>query len=56
MPGGPSWKEKAIDPPDGVRSDTWVPSELFWRVKELYQRMSDAGVRVLGPSRDLTRN
>ena len=32
------WKEKAIDPPDGVRSDTWVLSELFWRVKELYQR------------------
>ena len=32
------WKEKAIDPPDGVRSDTWVLSELFWRVKELYQQ------------------
>ena len=32
------WKEKATDPPDGVRSDTWVLSELFWRVKELYQR------------------
>ena len=31
------WKEKAIDPPDGVRSDTWILSELFWRVKELYQ-------------------
>ena len=32
------WKEKAIDPPDGVRSDTWILSELFWRVKELYQQ------------------
>ena len=32
------WKEQAIDPPDGVRSDTWVLSELFWRVKELYQQ------------------
>ena len=31
------WKEKAIDPPHGVRSDTWILSELFWRVKELYQ-------------------
>ena len=31
------WKEKAIDPPIGVRSDTWILSELFWRVKELYQ-------------------
>ena len=30
------WKEKAIDPPLGVRSDTWILSELFWRVKELY--------------------
>ena len=30
------WKEKAIDAPDGVRSDTYVLSELFWRVKELY--------------------
>ena len=31
------WKEKAIDPPLGVRSDTWILSELFWRVKALYQ-------------------
>ena len=31
------WKEKAIDPPLGVRADTWILSELFWRVKELYQ-------------------
>ena len=31
------WKEKAIDPPLGVRSDTWILSDLFWRVKELYQ-------------------
>ena len=30
------WKEKAIDPPIGVRSDTWILSELFWRVKALY--------------------
>ena len=31
------WKEKAIDPPIGVKPDTWILSELFWRVKELYQ-------------------
>ena len=31
------WKEQAIDAPDGVRSDTWILSELFWRVKELYE-------------------
>jgi formate dehydrogenase major subunit len=30
------WKEKAIDPPPGVRSDTWILSELFWRIRELY--------------------
>ena len=30
------WKEKVIDAPIGVRSDTWILSELFWRVKELY--------------------
>ena len=38
------WKEKAIDPPDGVRSDTYVLSELFWRVKELYQQDGDDAV------------
>jgi len=31
------WKEPAIDVPDGVRPDTWILSELFWRVKELYE-------------------
>jgi len=31
------WKEQAIDPPSGVRSDTWILSELFWRVKERYE-------------------
>ena len=36
------WKEKAIDPPLGVRSDTWILSELFWRVKELYQEEGGA--------------
>tara|TARA_B100001123_G_scaffold431930_2_gene554125 strand:+ start:3958 stop:6327 length:2370 start_codon:yes stop_codon:yes gene_type:complete len=36
------WKEKAIDPPDGVRSDTYVLSELFWRVKELYRQEGGA--------------
>lgn len=30
------WKEEVIPPPHGVRSDTWILSELFWRVKELY--------------------
>jgi formate dehydrogenase major subunit len=30
------WKEQAVDIPEGVRSDTWILSELFWRVKELY--------------------
>ncbi len=36
------WKEKAIDPPPGVRSDTWILSELFWRVKELYEQEDGA--------------
>ncbi len=36
------WKEKAIDPPPGVRSDTWILSQLFWRVKALYQREGGA--------------
>lgn len=36
------WKEKAIDPPPGVRSDTWILSELFWRVKELYREEGGA--------------
>ncbi len=36
------WKEKVIDPPPGVRSDTWILSELFWRVKELYQQEGGA--------------
>jgi formate dehydrogenase major subunit len=36
------WKEKAVDPPLGVRSDTWILSELFWRVKELYQADENA--------------
>lgn len=30
------WKEQAVDIPEGVRSDTWILSDLFWRVKELY--------------------
>ncbi|MFB3098656.1 MAG: molybdopterin dinucleotide binding domain-containing protein [Acidimicrobiia bacterium] len=36
------WKEKVIDPPPGVRSDTWILSELFWRVKELYSEEGGA--------------
>ena len=36
------WKEKAVDLPIGVRSDTWILSELFWRVKELYQEEGGA--------------
>ena len=36
------WKEKAIDPPAGVRSDTWILSELFWRVKTLYEEEGGA--------------
>ena len=36
------WKEKAVDQPIGVRSDTWILSELFWRVKELYQEEGGA--------------
>ena len=47
------WKEKAIDPPFGVRSDTWILSELFWRVKELYQQ--EGGVYDT-PIQDLTWN
>ena len=29
------WKEKAIDPPIGVKPDTWILSELFYRVIDL---------------------
>ena len=47
------WKEKAIDPPLGVRSDTWILSELFWRVKELYQ---EDGGAYNEPIQDLTWN
>ena len=36
------WKEKAIEPPAGVKSDTWILSELFWRVKELYAKEGGA--------------
>lgn len=31
------WKEAAVDIPEGVKSDTWILSELYWRVKELYE-------------------
>jgi formate dehydrogenase major subunit len=31
------WKEAAVDVPSGVRSDTWILSDLFWRLKELYE-------------------
>ena len=47
------WKEKAIDPPLGVRSDTWILSELFWRVKELYQ---EEGGAYNEPIQNLTWN
>ena len=47
------WKEAAIPPPPGVRSDTWILSELFWRVKELYQK--EGGVWDV-PIRALTWN
>ena len=36
------WKEQAIPPPIGVEPDTWILSELFWRVKELYQQEGGA--------------
>lgn len=36
------WKEKVVEPPRGVRSDTWIVSELFWRVKELYEKEGGA--------------
>ena len=36
------WKEAAIPAPAGVRSDTWILSELFWRIKELYQKEGGA--------------
>jgi formate dehydrogenase major subunit len=26
-----------VPPPSGVRSDTWILAELYWRVKELYE-------------------
>ena len=47
------WKEKAIDPPLGVRSDTWILSELFWRVKKLYQ---EEGGAYNEPIQNLTWN
>tara|TARA_Y100000588_G_scaffold355368_1_gene410477 strand:+ start:142 stop:2532 length:2391 start_codon:yes stop_codon:yes gene_type:complete len=31
------WKEKVVDPPIGVQPDTWIMSELFWRVRGLYE-------------------
>ena len=36
------WKEAAIDPPEYVRSDTWILSELFWRLKEAYREEGGA--------------
>ena len=36
------WKEEAVPPPLGVEPDTWILSELFWRVKELYQQEGGA--------------
>ncbi len=45
------WKTKAIDPPPGVRSDTWILSQLFWRVKRLYEQHGGA---YHEPIRDLT--
>ncbi len=36
------WKEQAIDAPEGVRSDTWILSELFWRVRDLYEEEGGA--------------
>ena len=47
------WKEKVIDPPLGVKSDTWILSELFWRVKELYEKEGGA---FSDPIRHLTWN
>ena len=44
------WKEQAVDPPIGVKPDTWILSELFWRVKELYEQEGgafDAPIRHL---------
>ncbi len=44
------WKEKAIDPPTTVRSDTWILSELFWRIKERYQQEGgayDEGIQAM---------
>jgi len=36
------WKEAAVPIPDGVRSDTWILSDLFWRVRELYEEEGGA--------------
>jgi len=36
------WKEAAVDPPPYVRSDTWILSELFWRMKEAYAKEGGA--------------
>ena len=42
LAAGPSGRSKPSTPPDGVRSDTWILSELFWRVKELYEEEGGA--------------
>jgi formate dehydrogenase major subunit len=36
------WKEQVTNAPPGVRSDTWILSELVWRVKELYEQEGGA--------------
>ena len=44
------WKEQAVDPPIGVKPDTWILSDLFWRVKALYEQEGgafDAPIRHL---------
>jgi formate dehydrogenase major subunit len=36
------WKQKVVEPPRGVKSDTWIVSELFWRVRDLYEKEGGA--------------
>ncbi len=36
------WKDAVIEASEGVRSDTWIVSELFWRVKKLYEEEGGA--------------
>lgn len=57
------YREKAVEPPDDARSDTWFVAELYERVKELYKDSTKPRDRAIldltwnyrreGPNREL---